>query len=306
MKVVRLARPMRSFIEQQNSPNTQDAYRRDLTTWSEWSVDKPFTVDTAVAFKTWLLSHYAPASARRIFSTTRCFYDWMRKHGKLEVNPFEAVKAPQRADSAPNVPTDVQVERILRAIDRESPSGKRHYAIMTLLLCGLRASEVCDLRVEDWQYDETTKATFVRVIGKGMKERRVPLTEEARRALTDHDLEILRMRRTARREDNDWLIEDVFPGRPITRKQVAYVCDKYGKLAGVRGFSPHSFRHHYGTRLYRVTRDVLGVGRLMGHSKPETTQRYARLDLADLVETARLDPRAGIDKGEYDAECEAG
>ena len=65
MKVVRLARPMRSFIEQQNSPNTQDAYRRDLTTWSEWSVDKQFTVDTAVAFKTWLLSHYAPASARR-------------------------------------------------------------------------------------------------------------------------------------------------------------------------------------------------------------------------------------------------
>lgn len=294
----------KDFVKQQNSTNTRAAYVLDLSKWLHFLGDQAPSVQVAIAFKEEIEGKYAPNTARRIFSTVSAFHDWARRSGFYERNPFELVKRPKMIEgAAPKVPTDIQVARILKAVDRDSPAGKRHYAILTLLLCGLRASEVCDLRVGDWQYDEATETTFVRVVGKGMKERRVPLTEEARRALSDHDLEILRMRRTAlRRRDTDWLIEDVFPGQPITRKQVAYVCEKYGKLAGVRGFSPHSFRHHYGTRLYRVTRDVLGVGKLMGHSKPETTQRYATLDLADLVETARMDPRAGVDKEEYNDE----
>lgn len=280
------------FIHQHNSPNTRSAYLLDLSKWFRFLGERAPSVGVVLAWKDQLEASYAQNSARRIFTTVGAFYDWCRRAGIIERNPFELVKRPPEIEGdAPRVPTDVQVERILRAVDRRSPAGNRHYAILCLLLNGLRAQEVCDLHVRDWTYDVTTGAFNLRVVGKGNQERIVPITNEAQNALSAYSIDLMQMRRTHEREPNEWLIEDVFPGHKITRKQVAFVCSKYGKLAGVEGFTPHSFRHHYATRLYRVTRDVLGVGKLLGHKKTETTKRYARLDLADLVETARLDPR---------------
>lgn len=278
------------FIHQHNSPNTRSAYVLDLSKWFRFLGDRAPSVAVVLAWKDQLEGSYAQNSARRIFTTVGAFYDWCRRAGIIERNPFELVKRPPEIEGdAPRVPTDVQVERILRAVDRRSPAGKRHYAILCLLLNGLRAQEVCDLRMRDYFTDEATDAPVLRVVGKGMHERIVPLTPEANDALVSYLQDQLVMGNPHGKDD--YLLEDVFPGRPITRKQVAFACEKYGKLAGVRGFTPHSFRHHYATRLYRVTRDVLGVGKLLGHKKTETTKRYARLDLADLVETARLDPR---------------
>lgn len=301
MKIVNLPRAMRKFVEQQNSPNTRAAYERDLKVWCLWQLGKPFTVDTAVDFKTHLVSTYAPATAQRTFCTVRTFYEWMVGRGEATTNPFTRVKAPTRPEVVPNVPTDLDVARILKTVDRwdglRGARGARDYAILALLLNGLRAQEICDLRWKDLSY---SSAWVLRVIGKGNKERFVPLTHEAAEALHYYMDHTFKPGVRDRGEQDQPLFTDIL-GERITRQQVAYVCDKYGEAAGVKGFTPHSFRHHYGTRLYRATRDVLGVGKLMGHARPETTMQYARLDLADIIETAKLDPRNPVDGVEYDA-----
>lgn len=304
MNLPELTSHTKAFVKQQNSPNTRQAYVLDLSKWLYFLGDQAPTVDLAIAFKEWLEGKYSANTARRVYSTVRTFYDWLRKQGIITINPFEVVKGPRAlTDRSPHVPTDVQVERILRSVERwDQGPGTRHYLILTLLLNGLRAQEVCDLRVRDHFYDAATRSWVLRVTGKGMKERVVPLTKEAQDALHFYlDTRYHASDLAPRRQENAPLITDPVGNVPITRKQVAYVVDKYAKHAGIGGISPHSFRHHYGTRLYRATRDIVSVGKLLGHTKPETTAIYARMDLSDLVEAARMDPRNPVDKGVYDA-----
>lgn len=286
----RLPAKAKVYAEQQASENTRSAYILDLSKWFSFLGSRAPSVELVLEWKQQLEEAYAPNSARRIYSTVRSFYDWMRRAGEVGINPFELVKRPKVIeDQSPNQPTDDQVRRIMQAVRlHDSSSGHRHYAIMCLLLNGLRAQEVCDLRCQDFFYDEATNAKVLRVIGKGMYERLVPATDETNEALVYYIAD--RVLTHGQRKPTDPLLEDAIRG-PVTRKQVAYVCAKYGEMAGVRGFTPHSFRHHYGTRLYRVTHDVLAVGKLLGHKKTDTTKRYARLDLADIVRTASLDPR---------------
>jgi len=300
--IVNLPRAMRKFVEQQTSPNTRRSYERDLKVWCLWQIGKPFTVDTAVDFKTHLVSTYAPATAQRTFSTVRTFYQWMFDRGETDANPFAHVKSPSHSETAPVVPTDLDVARILKTVDRwdglRGGRGARDYAILTLLLNGLRAQEVCDLRWKDLSF--TMGAWCLRVVGKGNKERFVPLSHEAAEALHYYMDHTFKPGVRDRGEQDQPLFTDII-GQPVTRDQIRHVCEKYGEAAGIKGFLPHSFRHHYGTRMYRATRDVLGVGKLMGHARPETTMRYARLDLADIIETAKLDPRNPVDEVEYNA-----
>ncbi len=275
---------MQAFVDQQNSPNTRDAYARDLHVWLKhgWGMELP--PNEAVGFKKYLMNKYAPSTARRIFSTVRSYHNWLTTQGDTGPNPFDGVKAPARDDTIVRVPTGSQVQRILDEAKRDT----RARAMLLLLLNGLRASEVCDLRWGD--YFATADTMAVRVMGKGRKERIVPLNREAQGAMDAYT----------------YLYGGVSPeaplftdinGKPVTRKGVSYQFEKYSKRAGVRGFSPHSFRHNYGTRLYKASKDILGVGKLMGHSKAETTQVYARLDLTDLIATARLDPRDDLTPG---------
>lgn len=274
---------MRQFVDQQNSRNTQLAYERDLRAWSAWSsARREVGVELAVAYKKHLLANYAQATARRMFGTVRAYFRWLHAQNPAMPNPFSAVKGPVALSAAPRIPSDADVDRMVAAVDTETLIGKRDLAVLTLLLNGLRAQEVCDLRVSDARV--TRQPCVMRVVGKGQHERFVPLTDEAATAIRSYV-------RTRDPLPDEWLIEDIFPDRPITRHVVSYVVEKYARLAGVQGVSPHSFRHHYATRLYRATRDVIGVGKLLGHAKPETTMMYARLDLSDIVETARHDPR---------------
>lgn len=276
-----LPAPMRSFIEQQNSPHTRAAYEHDLLHWCAWSLNETASVELAVGYKKYLLDRYAASTARRMYSAVKSYFAWLTAQDPSVPNYFGAVKPPLNSQAAPKVPSDVEVERVLRGANNE-----RERAVLCLLLNGLRAQEVADLRVADWIMDLPTNARVVRVVGKGNRERFVPLTSEAHDALVGYVWNGPGIKRSP----DDPLIVDSL-GEPITRHTVAGIVRYCAQRSGVRGVSPHSFRHHYATRLYRVTRDVLGVGKLLGHTKPETTMRYARLDLVDVVETAHMDPR---------------
>lgn len=282
----------REYSDQQNNPNTRSAYILDLTKWFSFLGDpqKEVTVQLVTAWRDRLVADYSPSSARRIYSTVRSFYDWLRKAGVITHNPFELVKRPpQLADTSPDVPSDAEVMAVLDAAHQhDETDGQRHYAILCLLTMGLRAQEVCDLRCKDMYYDPVEQHPIVRVRGKGNRERLVPLNTRTWAALSQYVS--VRMKQHGPRKPEDALIEDPILNRPITRHQVAYVCRKYGDIAGVQGFTPHSFRHQYVTRMFGATKDLIAVGKLVGHVKPETTKRYVRLQLDKLIEAARLDP----------------
>ena len=270
-----------TFIEMQSSHNTRRAYRNDLTRWVTFLDGRTPTVDLVVTFKAGLEAALAPASARRTFAAVKSFYNWVG----LEPNPFGRVKAPKTvANATPKVPSDASVEALLAAIDTTSLQGKRDRAIVWLLLNNLRASEVADLGRDDLYFEQNEKysAWVLRVTGKGMKERFVPATAEAVEAVQAFQRFTQRL--------NDRLLYD-HDGKALTYRQVEEAVYRAAKAAGLEGMHPHALRHHYATRLARSGINIIALQKLLGHARADTTQQYVTLDLSDLIEAAKVDPR---------------
>lgn len=268
-----------TFIAQQTSPNTRRAYHNDLTRWVAFLDGRRPTVELVVEFKQGLEAALAPASAKRVFSAVRSYYRWVG----LVPNPFDRVKGPKVVQTvAPKTPSDEAVEALLAAVDTSDVQGLRDKAIITLLLSNLRASEVADLNRDDLFFDKEY-GFVLRVVGKGQKERYVPATDEAVDAVHAFHVE------TQRHEEP--LLFD-YDGSRLTYKQVEHAVYRAAKRAGLTGMHPHALRHHYATRMTKAGVGILPLMKLLGHARPETTQQYVGLDLSDLVEAARKDPRA--------------
>jgi len=261
-----------AFCLMQASPRTQTEYRKDLAKWiaSGW----PLTVDGASAYKKYLSDTYAEASAGRYWSTVRTFYRWLVRRGLLEHSPFEVVKAPVRRRSPViAAPSDNDVDALVAFC--ESP---RDRAVVHLLLSGLRASEVTDLRAGSIQFTPGY-GHYLTVLGKGNKERVVPIA--------DHVVEAIN---SLGNTGSDWLVHQP-DGSKLTYDVVNGLIDTASRRAGVKIY-PHQLRHHYGTRMVRAGVNVLVLSKLLGHANIATTERYVSMDLSDLVEASRLDPRA--------------
>lgn len=273
-----------TFINQQTSPNTRRAYRNDLIRWVAFLDGRIPTVDLVVQFKDGLENALAPASARRTFSAVRSFYNWVG----LTPNPFDRVKPPTTVKNAtPKVPSNESVDALLDAIDTSTLQGKRDRAIVTLLLNNLRASEVADLGRDDLYFESEYKAWVLRVVGKGKKERFVPANEESVEAVRLFQLEAQRV--------TDRLLYD-HDGSALTYRQVEEAVYRAAKVAGLEGMHPHALRHHYATRLARKGINIIALQKLLGHSRADTTQQYVTLDLSDLIEAVKVDPRAQVDE----------
>ena len=267
------------FIEQQSSPNTRRAYRLDLTRWATFLDGREPTMDLVVQFKQGLEAALAPASAARVFAAVRSYYRWLGGD-----NPFDRVKPPARITGrTPKTPSDEAVNRLLDAIDTSDLPGLRHKAIVALLTNGLRAQEVADLADDGLFYEPQYGAWVLRVLGKGRKERLVPAIPEAVAAVQAF--------RLADQQRPGTLLFD-YNGKALTYRQVEEAVYKWAKVAGIEGMHPHALRHHYATRLTRAGAHILHLQQLLGHARADTTQQYVGLDLADLVDAARKDPRA--------------
>jgi len=261
-----------AYCEMQASPRTRTEYRKDLERW--YRAGLPLTVEGVTAYKRHLETNYKEASAGRFWSTVRAFHRWLVQRGLLEHSPFEVVKAPVRRHS---VGVESPAANIVDALVASCES-KRDRAVICLLLNGLRASEVTDLDKGSMTF-ETGVGFVLKVLGKGNKERFVPLTDEsveAIMALSDNDR-------------SDWLVPN-HDGSKLTYDTVNGIVDTVAKRAGVK-VHPHQLRHHYATRLVRAGVNVFALQKLLGHATVATTQRYVSMDLTDLAEAARLDPR---------------
>ena len=280
------------------SPHTLAAYRRDLLQMLEYlrenlGVADPLRVtrnDLRAYFGALLREGYARRSLQRKLSAARRFYRYLHKLGLIQVNPTQGLPTPKPGQTLPKVLPQGLIRQLLDFWEPQDPKGKRDRAILELMYsCGLRASEVIGLRMEDLDLERGE----LRVRGKGAKERMVPIGEEAIRALEDY----LTVRsRFNPRTDHLFLN---FRGTPLSRKGLWFLVTQI--FRGAAGFRvhPHVLRHSFATHLLDRGADLRAIQELLGHSSLGTTQIYTRVSLKRLRELYdRTHPRARLDPAE--------
>jgi integrase/recombinase XerD len=274
------------WMERGLSPNTLGAYRADLMTLSRGLAEKDKSIETAD--KADLLAFIAgrveggakPRSTARQLSSFRRFFRYIMREGMRDTDPTADIEMPRIGRSLPKTLTEEEVDSLLNAPNTDEPLGHRDRAMLELLYAtGLRVSELINLKQSQINFNQGV----LRIVGKGDRERLIPLGDESQRWLRDFidgpRMEILLERQT------DYL----FPtrrGDRMTRQAFWHIIKRYSDKAGVRKkLSPHSLRHAFATHLLNRGADLRVVQLLLGHSDLSTTQIYthvARERLKDL------------------------
>jgi integrase/recombinase XerD len=210
-------------------------------------------------------------SQARLVSSLRSFFDWMVKEGYISDNPCDRVEAPKLGVYLPNVLSEEEVDRIIRCVDTSSWMGKRDRAILEVLYgCGLRVSEASGLKISALFLEQG----FIRIIGKGNKERLVPIGEMAMEALEAY----MEDRPAPASKADDLVFLNRF-GKPISRISLFKIVKKYTLAAGImKEISPHTFRHSFATHLIEHGADLRGVQEMLGHENIATTEIYTHVD----------------------------
>lgn len=260
-------------IECAMSPNTVASYISDLTAFFS-AVGK----DPKDVVPEDIISYFAETttlskrSQARVLSSLHSFYKWMIMEGEMTDNPSDAIEAPKLGKYLPAVLSVEEVDRLIAAVDLDSAFGKRDRAMLeTLYGLGLRVSELVSLRISSiW-----TEQGFVSVIGKGDKQRLVPLGGMARDAIRDY-LEVRGP--AADSESSDILFLNRF-GRALTRVAVFKMIKAYAVKAGIsKEISPHTLRHSFATHLIENGADLRAVQEMLGHESILTTEIYTHID----------------------------
>lgn len=260
-------------MERQLSPHTVSAYRSDVEIFLADAPADPKSV-TSDDVTAWLSSRSDGVSGRsqaRELSALKSFFDYLVLEGERPDNPCDAVYAPKLGRYLPDVLSEEEVSAILDSVDTRGWQGKRDRAILELLYgCGLRVSEACALLLPDI----FTGEGFVRVTGKGNKERLVPMGECAADALADY----LPQRPTPAGADDGRLFLNRF-GKPLSRISIFKIVRKQALAAGVtKEISPHTFRHSFATHLIEHGADLRVVQEMLGHESILTTELYTHID----------------------------
>ena len=211
-------------------------------------------------------------SQARLVSSLRSFFDWMVKEGYITDNPCDRVESPKLGQYLPSVLSEDEVERIIGSVDISSWQGKRDRAILEVMYgCGLRVSEAAGLKISALFLDEG----FIRIIGKGDKERLIPIGEMAADAIAAYLEE--RPIPTSK-SAGDLVFLNRF-GKAISRVSLFKIVKKYTLAAGItKEVSPHTFRHSFATHLIEHGADLMVVQEMLGHENIATTEIYTHVD----------------------------
>jgi integrase/recombinase XerD len=272
------------------SPNTLAAYRSDVMRFSRWR--KAHAPGPLAAIEIAALAGYvdhlsqsglAPTSIGRHLASLSTFFRFLIFEGRLKENLARLLIAPAVWDRLPNVLGPSAVDRLLDAPDASTRLGRRDRAALeTLYATGCRASEVVGLRPEDLDL----KSGMARCVGKGNKERIVPLGSRARDALAAY-LSEDRPTLIARRPETDAVLVSR-SGRPLSRVALWRIVKTHAQAAGLpTRVSPHTLRHSFATHMLAGGADLRVVQELLGHASIATTQIYTRVELSKLKEVHR-------------------
>ena len=270
-------------FERGSSSHTVEAYGRDLERYvkalEEKGVTEPDDVTRPLIEEH--LEHlaeegYAPSSVERALSAIKSFHRFMLQEEISSVSPAAALPLPKKAERLPDV---LSVRQALALLDQPFPktaAGQRDRAIIEVLYgCGLRVSELTGLDVGAVSLEDEV----VRVIGKGSKERLVPLMGSAHKALAEY-LSDWRGELVSSRSGAAVFL-NVRGGR-ISRQSVFAIVERAGRVVGIDGLHPHTLRHSFATHMLQGGADIRIVQELLGHSSIQTTQLYTHLDRSHL------------------------
>ena len=283
----KVARGFEQYIrlEKHLSKNTVEAYMRDLTSFAHFVLRQYDVTPTKV--EQYMVERYMAhlydinqkgASQARQLSGLKSFFNYLLLNDKIENAPTEFVVAPKPSRHLPDVLTIEEVESIINAIPCDTKKGRRDRAMLELLYsCGLRVSELTSLRLSDLFFGEG----YIRVVGKGDKQRLVPIGSVARERI---------MLYMDDRRTNDAKGQDILflnnRGKALTRVMVFYVIRDAVERAGIeKTVSPHIFRHSFATHLLEGGASIRQVQEMLGHESIVTTEIYTHLDSSRLRET---------------------
>ncbi len=229
-----------------------------------------------------LFGRYRRSTIARKLSAVRSFFLFLEKKGLINKNPAADISTPKREKYIPTyLPVD-DVFRLLERPERERPLGLRDLAILEVLYsCGLRVSELEALNVSSIDFDER----LVRVIGKGDKERIVPIGVIALRAVKEYLEATRQLRKKAGVDLSKGPLFINFKGGRLTVRSIARIVKRYARECGLSSeISPHSLRHTFATHLLDGGADLRSVQELLGHASLSTTQKYTHVSLDRLME----------------------
>ncbi len=259
-------------IERGLSPNTLQAYRRDLCQFRDWLKKEFLQVDSA------LIGNYLAtlrekgnksSTLNRKLSVVRMFYKFLYTEGKIDHNPVEGISSPRLGRKIPSFLSEKEVEALLEAPSVNEQYGSRDRAILEVIYgAGLRISELINLNLTDLNL----KGGWVKVLGKGSKERIVPLGREACRWVR------LYLRRRRIETTNLLPLFCNRYGKRLSRQACWKIIKKYSQKAGItKKISPHTLRHSFATHLLSRDADLRFVQELLGHTNISTTQIYTHI-----------------------------
>mgnify|MGYP003589608644 FL=1 len=283
-------------VERGSSPNTVEAYGRDLDRYLTFLAQDGVTTPDAVTREE-VRSHIealedvglAPASVERAVSAIKGFHRFMVAEQITEVHPTADLPLPAKPSRLPDVISREQAAALLDQPFPHTPAGQRDRTMLEVLYgCGLRVSELCDLDQRQVLLDEEV----LRVFGKGSKERLVPIMGTAAAALADY-LDEWRSGLVGR-VPTPAVFLNTHGGR-ISRQSVHTIVERYGRMVGITGLHPHTLRHSFATHVLEGGADLRIVQELLGHANISTTQLYTHIDRTH-VRMAYLEahPRAHV------------
>ena len=271
-------------LERNFSENTLDAYTKDL--------DKllRFLDDEGVGYREAKLEHLQTFSAMlmdvgianrsiaRILAGVRSFYHFLIAEREIVDDPTELLESPARGERLPDVLSIEEIDALIAAVDLSKDEGQRDRAILeTLYSCGLRVSELCQLKISDLFLDEG----FIRVHGKGKKERLVPISQ---RAIDELDRWFVdRDGVNIRPGNEDFVFLSFRRGSPLSRISVFHIVKMLCLKVGIRStVSPHTFRHSFATHLLEGGANLRAIQEMLGHEDIGTTEIYMHVDRSHL------------------------
>lgn len=266
-------------LERSLSPKTVEAYLHDVEKLNDFLGDRKKLEEVELSdLQSFLASLYdenmSARSQARIISGLKSFYKFMLYERRIAHDPTELLDAPKIGRHLPEVLSLPEIEAILNGIDLSKPEGHRNKAIIEVMYgCGLRVSEVVNLRISNLHFREN----YVRIIGKGDKERLVPIGHTAQNAILLY-VEGARQHLKIKKGEEDFVFLNR-RGSRLSREMIFMMIKEMAAAAGIRKtISPHTFRHSFATHLVEGGADLRAVQEMLGHESITTTEIYTHLD----------------------------
>lgn len=265
-------------LEKSYSSKTIEAYMHDLNKLYLFIEKEKRLEEVAIedlhSFLSYLYKQQiSPRTQARIISALKGFYRYLIYERIISEDPTELLESPKIGRHLPEVLSIPEIESIIRAVDLSTNEGHRNKAIIEVLYgCGLRVSELIQLKISQLRFQEG----YIRIIGKGNKERLVPVGHTAQKAIVLY-LED-RSNLTIKNKNEDILFLNRRGGQ-LTREMIFLIVKQLAQLAGIsKNISPHTFRHSFATHLIEGGADLRAVQEMLGHESITTTEIYTHLD----------------------------